>query len=232
MGLPPLNIAPSRSRDAADRWTVSRCDSVLCTVGTDFRRGRVAVWPRQCAGPPHGEPSTPQFGKAAYRADLPGCCGTGPSRVQMSRLTMTGECPSVVQVCRQPCARCLRRLGRHPPFLHPSDVGLPGLAHGNHPLAQVILVDRLGQHHLVPPHAEHGGFRSCCPIARPKKKTPTSRPATSAPLHRQEGSTSRPPPGCRPGAHLPTDTTLVVQQQARDGPGSGHMGFLPGHVPA
>jgi hypothetical protein len=232
MGLPPLNIAASRSPDAADRYRVSRCDSVLCTVATDFRRGRVAVWSRQCARPPHGEHATPQFGKAASRADLPGCCGTGPSRVQMSMLAMTGDCPSVVQVCRQPCARGLRRPGRHPPFLHPGDVRVPGLAHGNRPLAHVILVDRLGQHHLAPPHAEDCGFPSCCPIARPKKKTPTSLPATSAPFHYREGSTSRPPPCCWQGAHLPTDTTMVVQQQARDGPGSGHMGFLPGYAPA
>ena len=201
-------------------------------VSTDFRPGRVAVLPRQCARPPHGEHATPQSGKAAYRADLQRCCGTGPSRVQMSMVAMNVDCPSVVQVCREPCARCLRRPGRHPPFLHPGYFRWPGMAHGNRRLAHVIWVDRLGQHHLAPPHAEDGGFPSCCSIARPKKKTPTSLPATSALSHHQEGSTSRPPPRCWQGAHRLSDSRMVVQQQARDGPGTGHMGFIPGYVPA
>jgi hypothetical protein len=232
MGLPPLNITASRSRDAADHWPVSRCASLVCIVKTDVRPGRMAVCPRQCARPPNGEHATPLFGKAACRADLPRCCGTGPSRMQMSMIAMTGECPSVGQVCRQPCARCLRRPGRHPPFLHPGYDRLPGLAHGNRRQAHVPLVDRLGQHHLAPPHAEDCGFFSCCAIARPKIKTPTSLPATSAPFHHQEGSASRPPPCCWQGDHLPSDSAMVVQQQVRDGPGSGHMGLFPGYVPA
>jgi hypothetical protein len=232
MGLPSLNITASRSRDAADRWPVSRCDSLLCIVATEFRPGCVAAWPGPCARPPHGEHAAPPFGKAAYRADPPRCCGTGPSRVQMSMVVMNGGRPPVVQVCRQPCARRLRRPGRHPLSLHPGYVRLPGLAHGNRRLAHMTLVDRLGQHPLAPPHVEDCGFPSCGAIARPKKKTPTSLPATSAPFHHQEGPTSRPPPRCRPGAHLLTDSTMVVRQQASDGPGSGHMGFLPGYVPA
>jgi len=219
----------SSSRDAVDSRPVSRCDAALCTVGTDLRPRCVAVWPRQCTRPQHCEKPSPPFGKAAYRDASPRCRGTGPSRGQMSSVDMNGECPPVVQVCRELCARCLRRLGRHAPFLHPGSLRSPWLARRDRCLARVALVHRLSQHHLAPPSAEGCGSRWCCSVARPKKQTPTSLPATSAFFHHQEGSTSWTPPCCWQGAHLLTGSTMVIPQQASDEHGSAHVGCLPGY---